>query len=435
MTTFEENVKKIDLPQNRNADPWIRGLRQKAFSRFREIGIPTRKIEAWRHTPLERILKAPFFPEEAREAPLEDDHAFDRYNLPREGERRVVFLNGVLTERFSHAVPLGKGVVLEDLSDFLVRDAGKIRPFFSPQPEKEENGFSSLNTFRFQKGFVVFVEPGVRVDLPIHLVFAGAGIPEKAPTIYPRLLVVLGKNSSANLVTSYVSVNKAPYLVDGVHEIYLGEGALLHWTLVQRHSEQASSLLTSKCFLDAKSHLERAAFVRGGDVSHHELTVEYRGEEAGTRDFGLSVLRGRSHVSQIFTVCHQASHCVTRQLYKNILSDEAQAEFNSLVHVAAGTRGSDSDQLNRNLILSDSARAYSRPQLKIDADDVSATHGSATGQLDEHELFYLRSRGLEASLARFVLAYGFAEEILEKIKPDSMRWQLELLVRKAIEAM
>ena len=170
-------------------------------------------------------------------------------------------------------------------------------------------------------------------------------------------------------------------------------------------------------------------------MSHHELTVDYQGEGACSEDFGLSILRGQSHVSQIFNVRHQNSHCRTRQLYKNILGDRAQAEFNSLVHVFTGTKGSDSDQLNRNLIVSDSARAFSRPQLKIDADDVAATHGSATGQLDERELFYLRSRGLEKTLARYVLTYGFAEEILKKIKSDSMRWQLELWVRKEIEAM
>jgi len=122
-------------------------------------------------------------------------------------------------------------------------------------------------------------------------------------------------------------------------------------------------------------------------------------------------------------------------VYKNILGGAAQAEFNSLVHVFRGANKSDSQQLDRNLLLSDKARAYSRPQLKIDADDVKANHGAATGQLEQNELFYLRSRGLDKDYARFILTYGFAREILDKIEPVSLREKLEGFASKAIQDM
>lgn len=433
--TYQSLIEHLPGPADGESLPWLKAIRQKAFERFRQIHFPTRKLENWKYTPLDRILKAPFVPLPQSPSEVSDEHVFDKYNLVKEGERRIVFINGIPSERYSLGTPLPAGVILEDLGSVLRRDPEKVRPYLAPHPESEANAFAAVNTFSFQKGFFLWVPPGTEVPLPVHLVFAGVGRPQGPPAFCPRVLVVLGEGARLQWITSYISISREPYFLNGVLEIYLGKGSRMEWTVVQRQAAGVSHVSTARCFLEESSSLRRVAFLRGGDVSHYETQIHLRGENASNEDFGLAVLKGDSRVSQIIDVHHERSHGRTRQLYKNILADQSQAEFNSLVHVYRGTRGSDSDQLNRNLILSEGGRAWSRPQLQIDADDVQATHGSATGQLDARELFYLQSRGLDLALARFVLTYGFAEEILEKMKPDSIRWQLELLVRQQIEAM
>jgi Fe-S cluster assembly protein SufD len=122
-------------------------------------------------------------------------------------------------------------------------------------------------------------------------------------------------------------------------------------------------------------------------------------------------------------------------VFKNVLADKSLAEFSSLVHMWKGAFGSDSDQLDKNLLLSDDAIAYSRPQLKIDADDVKATHGAATGEVAGDELFYLKSRGLDDNTARSVLTFGFAEEIIQEIPFPAVREKLGAWVHAELEKM
>ena len=148
---------------------------------------------------------------------------------------------------------------------------------------------------------------------------------------------------------------------------------------------------------------------------------------------GLSVLSGNAQVFHQVQAHHLKGHGVSRQFYKSIVADNAKAGFESLVSVEKGAAGSDSKQLNKNLILSATAQAYSRPELRISTDDVSCAHGSATGELSEVELFYLQSRGIARENARFMMIEGFAEEILEDVSYAPLKKRLMETVQKKIE--
>jgi len=433
--SYGDFLKAFVYKEDEKAKPWLRGIRRKAFDRFTALGLPTKKLENWKRTNFESILKTPFHPESRNLLDFRDLRDSDFSEWVETDAWRLVLLNGIYSARFSNGENLPSGVVARDLASAILEDPKGVQISLCRNPENESNPFAHLNTLSFQDGVYLYVPPGVRMERPVHLVLAGLGGKESPVVFYPRILVLLGEDAKADFVFHHISLNQGRYLMNGVAEIYVGKGAKMHWTVVQQLGMEASQFLTSKCHLAESSSLESVFFARGGDVTHNELEIIFEGENASSRLNGLSLLSGRSRVSEIVTARYAASHCVGRQVYKNIVADEAQAEFNSLVHVCSGTEGSNSDQQNRNLILSESARAHSRPQLKIDADDVQATHGSATGQLEEKELFYLQSRGLTKELARFVLTYGFAKEILEKIRPDALRQKLEDFVRQELEAM
>jgi Fe-S cluster assembly protein SufD len=122
---------------------------------------------------------------------------------------------------------------------------------------------------------------------------------------------------------------------------------------------------------------------------------------------------------------HRRPHGTSHQLYKGILDGKSRAVFNGKVFVHKGAQQTDARQTNRNLLLSNEARVDTKPQLEIFADDVKCAHGATVGQLEEEELFYLASRGLDPDIARNLLTYGFAEEVISKIKIDSIKAQLD----------
>jgi len=170
----------------------------------------------------------------------------------------------------------------------------------------------------------------------------------------------------------------------------------------------------------------------GEGLVRNDVRVSLDGPGASVTLGGLSVLSGAAGSHNHSVVTHAAPGTTSRQLFKDILSGASRSEYSGLVHVLRGAPGSDSNQLCRNLLLSDEARAHSRPQLKIDTDDVKCSHGSATGQLPANELFYLQSRGLSHEQARAILIEGFAEEVVLTL-PESLRQEAHERVRHELE--
>ncbi|MBI3313778.1 MAG: Fe-S cluster assembly protein SufD [Candidatus Omnitrophica bacterium] len=383
---------------------WLEEIREKAYARYQTLGLPTRKMDVWKYANLEKLLRTSF-------GQISDEQVlkYDAKNLPA-------------------------GVILSDLRKALEKHSDKMKRYLGRTLNTESNSFALLNTFNFREGVFLFVPANAALAVPIEINFSGEG-QEEAPVFCPRILVILEDGAKANVTFRQTSLNGKAYFSNAVAEIYLGKGANLHWDQVDKESESAFQFFTVRAALETQSQLEMISFTSGGDITRQDTEVLLQGENASAWVGGLSLLSGHSEVANVVTVKHDHSDGISRQLFKNILSGQAQAEFTSLVHVGKGTQRSDSNQLNRNLILSDSAHAYSRPQLKIDADDVRASHGSATGQPDPNELFYLKSRGLAPETARLVLSFGFAEEVLEKIKDRNLREELERGVRKSLEGI
>ena len=172
----------------------------------------------------------------------------------------------------------------------------------------------------------------------------------------------------------------------------------------------------------------------GARLSRHEIEVTLAGEGAECRVDGLYIVGTGQHTDTHSLIDHRTPNCTSRQNYKGILDGSSRAVFNGRVYVHEGARGTDAQQSNKNLLLSTDARVDTKPQLEIYNDDVKCAHGATVGQLEEEELFYLLSRGLHPDLARNLLTYGFAEEIVERIKFESIRAQLDGAILNRLHA-
>jgi Fe-S cluster assembly protein SufD len=245
---------------------------------------------------------------------------------------------------------------------------------------------------------------------------------------HPRVLIVAGRGSMATIIESYVSFGEEIYLTNAVAEVFAAEGSALTHYRLQEESERSFHIATTEVFQERGSNYSSCAISLGGGIARHNLNVALSDEHAETTIDGLYVVTGSQHVDNHTSIDHRKPRCNSHQLYKGILDGRSRAVFNGKVFVREGSLLTDARQLNKNLLLSREATVDTKPQLEILADDVKCSHGATVGQLDDEELFYLSTRGIRPESARALLTYGFAEDVISKIKLRSVRERLEKTV-------
>ncbi len=417
--TYQDTVLEPGFEQKAGPE-WLKNFRRRSFEHFKQTGFPTRKMEAWKYMSLEPLLKMPV--KNAQAAPA----VFNPGTV--EKEDIFVFWNGVYSQPLSSFRQIPANVKFGTLSSGRFESAGIENLFGSGQAE--ENPFAAINSFQFEDAFVFWVPQGTVLPEPVRFIFRSS--PESSAS--PRILIVMGAGSKAEVLFDFAG-KESSAVVNMSVQVRLEPNANLTAALVQRSGEGTVQFLNARVSQAEGSSLEWVSFSSGGKMTRNEIVVNFEGENAFASLNGLALLDGTSQVFQHAFVHHQKPHCTSRQIFKNILAGSSAAEFDSLVHVWKNGAKSDSEQLDKNLLLSKQARAWSRPQLKIDTDDVKASHGAATGQLEQNELFYLRSRGLSKKAARFLITYGFAEEVLQKIGHAALRKELEDFASRQIEHM
>ena len=283
-----------------------------------------------------------------------------------------------------------------------------------------------MNTALFSNATCLRIPARTKIETPILLLFVSEGTGAGTPLAsFPRVLIVAEQASEATLIESYVSVGGESYLNDAVMEIVVEDSARLQHFRIQRESTEAFHIAFIRAQLGKNANYDTTAINLGAVLSRHDIDVTMDAEGAECSVDGLYMVDGRQHTDTHSVIDHRQPRCTSHQLYKGILDGRSRAVFNGKVFVRHGAQQTDARQTNKNLLLSNEARVDTKPQLEIFADDVKCAHGAAIGRLDEDEVFYLESRGINPTLARNILTYGFAEEVIEKIKIDSLKRQLD----------
>lgn len=412
---------------------WLKILRESAFERFAALGFPTPRQEDWKYTnlaPLTRAFTAPqtgegvtLTPEQF--APLAYDEA---------AQSRLVFVNGHYDAALSSVAALPAGVVALTWAEAWQSEyANVVKEHLARGADYQNHALTALNTALFDGGAVVYVPRDVKVDAPIHLAFV-AHEPAAQSVIQPRILVVMERGSAATLIESYARTAESTYFTNAVVEIALADEAQLTHYKVQRESRHAFHIATTHAALQRSSRYDTTTIMLGAQLSRHDVAAVFYATGAECAVDGLYLVSGQQHTDTHSLIDHRLPHCVSHQNYKGILDEQARAVFNGKVFVHENANGTDAQQSNKNLLLSAQARVDTKPQLEIYNDDVKCAHGATVGQMEEEELFYLLSRGLHPDLARNLLTYGFAEEIINKIGLASIKAQLDEAVLNRLHA-
>ena len=410
------------LAKSKGTEPsWLINRREEAFAQFERAGFPTVREEEWKYTNVAPIARARFHP--ALRVIRTNGNAKDSL-FPEAKESQLVFVNGVFQRELSSS-NLPNGVVISDLAEVLANPENERLVREQLESGSNGNGFVTLNTALFSNGAFVLIPRGVEVNAPIHLAFISQSQNGDAPASFPRVLVLAEENSSATIVESYAGVGGGAYFTNAVVEIVAKANARVQHYKLQREGSSAFHIANTSAIIGRGSRYETTSINLGAQLSRHDIAVTF-GEEGGECAVdGLYLIGAEQHSDTHSVIDHRQPHCTSRQLYKGVLDGKSHAVFNGKVFVRHGAQQTDAQQTNKNLLLSEEARVDTKPQLEIFADDVKCAHGAAVGQLNEDEVFYLESRGINPALARNMLTYGFAEEVIERIKIDSIKKELD----------
>jgi Fe-S cluster assembly protein SufD len=389
---------------------WLTSLRQDAMAQFQADGFPTLRTEAWKYTNLERLTREVFVP------PTEPVRIAAELISPfRIDGHLLVFVDGHFLSGLSELALLPEGTALLSLGR-AIEFAPEI---IEARISHRGSALAALNLALAREGAVLVVPNGIALDKPIHLVHVSTGRERAAHHL--RHVLVLGENATATVVETYIGAGAGTCWTNSVTEAHLAQGARLSHCKWVEEAEAALHIGRLAIKLVRDAGVDAFVGTAGGGTIRNEVVAELTGEGGEARIDGISLGRDRTHIDDWTEVVHAAPRTTSGQTFKSVLDGRSHAAFQGRVVVKEGAQKIDAHQLNKNLLLSRGARADSKPELEILADDVKCSHGATVGDLDKNAMFYLRARGIPEAEARALLVEAFVTELLDQVSSTTVR--------------
>jgi Fe-S cluster assembly protein SufD len=402
---------------------WLQTIRDRATAIVQELAIPSTRDEDWRFTDLAGLLKVNFQAvEEASDLSFAEIQPF---LLPEAVNSRLVFVNGIYDPTLSCVDDLPDGVVVCNLLTIAALMDGPEAEMVDTLPsylagfKGSEEVFTALNTASLTDGAIVWVPNEQEVGTPIQILYVATAT--QTTIAHPRCLVVVESDSQLTLIEDFVSLHEGVYLTNAVTEILIDDNAEVNHTRVQRDSTDAFHIGKTVVSQARDSRYTCNAISLGAKLSRHNLEVHQNGEQTETTLNGLTMLAGEQVGDTHSTIAFTKPYGTSNQLHKCIVDDRARAVFNGKIFVPKPAQLTNAAQLSRTLLLSPKARVDTKPQLEITADNVKCAHGATVSQLEDDEVFYLQSRGINHDEARKLLVYAFAHEVINQVPVESLR--------------
>ncbi|MCY4172033.1 MAG: Fe-S cluster assembly protein SufD [Bacteroidetes bacterium] len=386
---------------NGTATPLL-SLSQNAIERFVKKGFPKRKNESWKYTNITPVINRTYQIVDPVDATVKGLDGLDAH--------QAVFVNGRFAPALSKLDSLPKGVMVESLCD--VSDNDLIQSHLGSYANYEDEPFTALNTAFLKDGAVIQVSSDTKLDQPVHII--NRIISGEPAIVQPRIFIYADNRSSLQVVHSKEYTDSISALTNSVIEIYVGQEGQVDFLDLQIGTPQTSQVTNLSVYQQSDSKFQSDVFTFGGEIVRNNLSIHADAEHCESILNGLFMARDRTHIDNNTFVDHAKPNCFSSEYYKGILDDHAVGVFHGQVLVREDAQLINAYQTNRSVLLTDTARMFSKPALEIYADDVKCSHGATTGQLDKDGLFYLRSRGISEENARQLMLTSFAGDIIEK---------------------
>jgi Fe-S cluster assembly protein SufD len=415
--------------ESRDFPDWFRQQQRQAWKQFESLPAPTRKDQLWRFSSVDLLDLKPFqfgqtLSDKDRDAILEQSRGLD------EVAARLIFAGDQLIERDIVSEQLKKrGVIFQPLERAMVEHADLFRKHFMSQPAVLGSAkYAALHQALVSSGTFLYVPRGVEIELPIEIFHWLHG--ENA-SVFPHLLLVTDELAKVTVVEHFRSLDRnAPGFACGVNDLIAGPGAKVTYVCAQTWGENVRALQMNTTTVDHDASALSLNLHLGGKYSRFESLSRLIGEGGRSDLLAVSVADGDQEFDARTLQDHASPHTASDLLYKNALDDRARCTFGGLIRVEPHAHFTDAYQKVRNLLLSDDSEANSMPGLEILADNVRCTHGATSGQVDEDELFYLRSRGITVNVAQRLIVTGFLNEVIQRLEQPAIAAHLHQLIEK-----
>jgi Fe-S cluster assembly protein SufD len=415
------------LLELRDLPDWFREQQHAAWEKFESIPRPTRKDQPWRFSNVDLLDLVPFklsgtVSDQARAAILEQSNGLD------EVAARLVFAGDQLLERDVVSEQLSKrGVIFQPLERAMVEHADLFRQYFmSTEVSLGSAKFAALHQALVSTGTFLFVPRGVEIEQPIEIFHWLAG--ENA-TVFPHLLLVTDELAKVTVIEHFRSLDRNQRgFACGVNDLLAGPGAKVTYVCAQNWGDKVVALQMNTTAVDHDASAMSLNLNLGSRYSRFESLSRLVGEGARSDLLAVAVATNDQEFDARTLQDHISPRTASDLLYKNALDDRARCTFGGLIRVEPHAHFTDAYQKVRNLLLSDDSEANSMPGLEILADNVRCTHGATSGQINEEEMFYLRSRGIPVPVAQRLIVTGFLNEVVQRLDHAAIADYLNQLI-------
>ena len=406
----------------------VHEIRSEALQNFEKVGFPSRKLEAWKYTSLNSVLKQDYslFPSKVEAIELAD---VKKYFIHEIDAYKIVFINGKYSSFLSQTTHEHYDVCL--MSSALTNPKYKavIDKYFN-KIAKQDN-LTSLNTAFATEGAYINIPKNTEVKKPIQILNFTTGSQE-ATMLQPRNLIVVGENAQVQIIERHQSLTANPVLSNVVTEVFADKAANVDYYKIQNDETTASLVDNTYIEQQSNSVVSVHTFSFGGNITRNNLNFYQKGEHIDSILKGITIVEGKQHVDHHTLVHHIEPNCESHQDYKGIFNERSTGVFNGKVIVEKQAQKTNAYQQNNNVLISDKATINAKPQLEIFADDVKCSHGCTIGQLDEDALFYMQQRGIPKKEGKALLMYAFANTVLESVKIPEVKQRITKLIAKKL---
>lgn len=404
------------------APTWLSDFREQNRQTFLQNGLPNRKDERWKYADLSALIKTNFVaPTKTDDEQLED--AINQHRLRQGKSILLVMVNGYFMWRLSDMAKLPENVIVMSWADALREHPELIKQHWNTE-KTTQYPFANLNAAASQDGLFFYVPEQCEIEEPIH--FLSIVTDKNEFIAHPEHLFVLGRNAKVTFFEEHFSIVQHAYFNNIVTTIKLDAESQFEYYKIQNEGKLATHLAHYFVFQKKDSTASFTHFSIGGLLARDELIIKLQETGAACSTYGFYHLQyDNQYIDHHIDINHQASRSHSEMLYKGIVNNKARSVFNGRLRIEKDAQKIVASQANHNLLLSQDAESYSKPDLEIYADDVKCKHGATIGQLDRDALFYMRARGISEDDAIQILLQGFADEIIQKVKPAGIKLRIQ----------
>ena len=421
-----------DIP---GRDGGMPGSRTAAFDRFEAMPMPSPETEEWRYTDLRDLDLSRFLPyaEEPRAANLDDVRPEIQQAAGPVGERSGLSIQHNSTVVTAHLDPSAadRGVIFESIDDAITQHSDLLSGHLHGAVASDRTRFTALHAAFRSGGTFVFVPPNVRVELPLQsLTYAD----RDGLAVFPHTVIVTGEGSELTFIDRYVSPDVERILSNAAVELYLGAGSKLRYVSLQDWGSGVTHLSVQRAVIGRDAELRSLVVAFGGSLSRTEVESILQGDGGSSEMLGLYFADADQHFDFRSIQDHIGSRTASDLLYKGALKGRSRAIYSGTVVIEHEAHKCDAYQTNRNILLSETAKANSIPNLEILTNDpVRCGHAASVGPVDEDTLFYIQSRGIPYEEAERLVVFGFFQEVLDRVTLPEVREGLGVAIAKELE--